>query len=177
MIESCAYSYRDATFRDGDTGHTALDAPLSCVRGIVCMAMLVMSVNVCAGSQQPFRPWQPTPFRPKVTPVRNGEVELSRQSAALRRESARITAKDSTKRAQALMEQRLAAIRKLARELEQTTEDSLTQGGLLQQSAADAKLDKNQVDSAVKDLKAAAPKMREAGKLANDALDKVGGTK
>ena len=178
MTENSAYNNAlDAIARDGVSGRIVYRLPLSWSRGVICTVMIILSHPVCAGSQRPFQPWQPTPFRPNVTSVQRGGEGALGQSPAFRNVVVQTADRKSIDQLQVQMKQRLDAVRTFARDLEQTTEVSLSQGGSLQKSMVDAKVGKHQVDSAMKEIKDAEPKMREAGRMANRALDEVGAAK
>ena len=177
MTENSAYNELDAVVRDGVDSRIVYLVPLSWIRGVICTVMVILAHSVCAGNRQPFHPWQPTPFRPNATSVQGGGERALGLSPALRNVGAQMSDRKSIGQLQVQLKQRLDAIRTLASNLEQTTEASLTQEGSLQQSMVDAKVDKHHVDSAIKEIKDAAPKMREAGKMANRALEEVGAAK
>ena len=147
------------------------------VRCFCLVFTLILASYVCADAQQPFHPWRPTPFQPKVTPPRQNEVEALRKSAALQQMIRKTADKKYAEEAKIHMKQRLEAVRALAKRLEQTTEESLTQGGTLRHHMIEAKVDTSQVDFAMKELKDGVPKMREAGRAINRELEKMGGVK
>lgn len=139
------------------------------------VAVMALLLNVHANVQQPLQPWRPTPFQPKV--VANGGAEALRQSPSLRRRIVEASDRQSIENVRIQMKQRVESVRVLAKQLEQATEDSLTQGGTLRQKMVEAKVDAHQIDLAMKELKNAMPKMREAGRAMNGEFEKMNGGK
>lgn len=142
---------------------------------ILVISAMVLSLQVCAKVQQPLQPWRPTPFQPKAASC-SGARPL-KQSCALKYRLEMASDKKNMKNLRVQLNQRKESARAIAKRLEQTTEDSLTQGGSLRKAMEDANVEARKVDSTMKALRDAVPKMREAGRLVNRELDGMEGVK
>lgn len=148
------------------------------IRCFISAVMLVLSFRVFANDRQKFQPRCPVSCQPNVAPSPQGGARTLAQSDALRQRLVLATNKKLVEEGlRAQLKQRIESVRGLAKRLEQTTEDSITQGGSLRQAMVEAKVETRNIDDAMKEIRDAVPKMREAGREMNRELDRMGGAK
>ena len=140
----------------------------------------ILIVPFFARAQQLIQPWQPTQFVPKTTPVQQVRpipAGSLRMPPSEKQKILQNSSRQNIEKVRQQMLQQVNVVKGVAGDLEQISESKLTGNGSLRQKMIEAGVDRGEIERAMREIKAAVPQMREAGKAMNKSLDKDGGAR